>query len=234
LGPTGGAQDRGIYTNLESLWIVHANDRVKRANSHAPLASRADIEPGDQKVTGVYLRLVTRDGSDTPANLPQVFDQLRRDSSIVVAQPKEEIGTLFAIVSNVNRVFLAIAGAVALSSALAIMLALYNSMEQRKRQIAIMRVLGASAQRVMQLVLTESAVIGLVGALLGVGLGLVFARVAAGIVKTKLGIVIDPSPTPIIVLSLVMGSVLLACAAGILPALVAYRATPAQNLKPAA
>ena len=55
-----------------------------------------------------------------------------------------------------------------LSSGIGVMLSLYNSMEQRRSQIAVLRVLGASRQRVFAMVLTESAVLGLLGVVVGV------------------------------------------------------------------
>src|SRR5690606_22715403 len=97
---------------------------------------------------------------------------------------------LLSIVSNIDQIFLAIAAVVLLSSGIAIMLALYNSMEQRRRQIAVLRVLGAGRWRVFGLVLTESAIIGLLGALAGIALSLAGVQVVAGIMRQRLGVFI--------------------------------------------
>ena len=107
---------------------------------------------------------MTRAGSDATAVLAQVFDQLRRDTSITVAQPAQQINNLFTIVGNIDKIFLGLAGVVMISSGIAVMLALYNSMEQRRRQIAVLRVLGCSRGRIFGLVMTESAMLGLLGA----------------------------------------------------------------------
>jgi putative ABC transport system permease protein len=151
---------------------------------------------------------------------------------VTVAQPRQEVGNLFKIVSNVNLILLAIAAAVMLSSGIAIMLALYNSMEQRRRQIAVLRVLGASRSRVFGLVVTESAVIGLLGAIAGVAVAALGAWIASTIMKERLGLLIDPSLQPIAVIGVSVSTIVLAAAAGLAPAIVAYRNSVARNLRP--
>lgn len=231
LEPTGGSHDRALFTDLNSTWIIHAHDRRVRENPGVA-TTEADLLDEDMKITGVYLRLVTRGGSDTPANLPQVFDSLRRDGSLTVAQPAQEIAGLFRIVSNIDKLFVGIAGVVMLSSGIAIMLALYNSMEQRRRQIAVLRVLGASQGRVFGLVVTESVLIGLLGAAAGVLLAFVGANIGAGVLRESLGLVITPSLPPVELVSVLVATVVLAAVAGMIPAAVAYRTSVARSLRP--
>jgi putative ABC transport system permease protein len=149
-----------------------------------------------------------------------------------VAQPAQEIAGLFRIVSNIDKLFLGIAGVVMLSSGIAIMLALYNSMEQRRRQIAVLRVLGASQGRVFGLVVTESVLIGLLGAAAGVLLAFVGANIGAGVLRESLGLVITPSLPPVELVSVLVATVVLAAIAGMIPAAVAYRTSVARSLRP--
>jgi putative ABC transport system permease protein len=251
LGASGSAHDRALFINLNSAWILHANDRLERevAAEHAEHAEEgehdhdhdhaheaklavADLKDEDRKITGAYLRLLTRDGSDTPANLPQVFYALRSDPSITVAQPKQEIDKLFLIVGNIDQILVGMAIVVMVSSGIAIMLALYNSMDQRRRQIAVLRVLGCSQGRIFGLVITESAVVGLAGAAAGTLLALLGGRLVAVIMKQRLGIVVDPNLTPQLLVMIVAATVVLAGLAGVIPALLAYRTPVAKNLRP--
>lgn len=255
LEPTGSAHDRALFINLHSAWILHAHDRHEReeAAEHAEHAKEedhdhehdhdhdhagekkltvADLTDEDRKITAAYLRLVTRDGSDTPANLPQVFYALRADPTITVAQPKQEIDKLFQIVGNIDQILVGMAMVVMVSSGIAIMLALYNSMEQRRRQIAVLRVLGCSQWRIFGLVVTESAVVGMAGSAAGVVIALLGGRVVATIMKQRLGIVVDPNLTPELLIIIVAATVLLAALAGVIPALLAYRTPVAKNLRP--
>ncbi|HRJ49001.1 MAG TPA: FtsX-like permease family protein, partial [Phycisphaerales bacterium] len=236
-----------------SSWLMHAYARLEREghhhdhdhehaddeecdhdhhHDHGELICEEDLTDQDRLITGIYGRLITRANSDTPANLPQVFDQLRRDSTITVASPRQEIDRLFTIVGNIDRVFVAMAVVVMVSSGIAIMVALYNSMEQRRRQIAVLRVLGCSRPRVFGLVMTESATLGLAGAAVGVLLSLAGVRAAAETLKSQVGLAIEPALSPPVVLVVVAAAVILASLAGIIPAVMAYRTAVAKNLRP--
>ncbi|MBL8744815.1 MAG: ABC transporter permease [Phycisphaerae bacterium] len=235
LKPTGSSHDRALFIDLNSTWILHAHDRRIAENrgpdSLAPLTV-ADIEEPDRLITGIYVRVITREGQDASAALPQVFSMLRADPSITAAAPTDQIRRLFAIVSNIDQIFVAMAAVVMVSSGIAIMLALYNSMEQRRRQIAVLRVLGCSRPRVFGLVVTESAILGVLGAALGVATAYAGGLIVAAVLKERLGLVIEPSLPLEITLVVVLATVALASAAGIIPAVMAYRTSVARSLRP--
>ncbi|MBN8598588.1 MAG: FtsX-like permease family protein [Planctomycetes bacterium] len=246
LEPTGGAHDRAIITSITSAWILHAHDRREKAehdhdhadhdhdHEHAQetMTTEADLTDADKKVTGIYARVVSRPGSNASALIPVVFEQMRSDKSITVAQPAQEINKLFAIVGSVDQILIAMAAVVAASSGISILLALYNSMEQRRRQIAVLRVLGASAGRIFRLVLAESLVLGAIGAAAGVAIAWIGLRIVASEMKARLGLVIEPAISWQLALGVVSGALLLAGVAGLLPAIVAYRTSVAKNLRP--
>jgi putative ABC transport system permease protein len=234
LAPTGGSHDRALMTDLTSSWIIHAHDRRVREDRTVTTTTEADLAAEDRLITGIYLRLVTREGSDTPANLPQVFDALRRDAGLTVAQPRQEIDRLFVIVGGMNRLFVAIAACVLVSSAVGILLALYNSMEQRRQQVAILRVLGASRGRVFGLVTAESVVIGFVGSLAGIAVAAVAAGFAADWLRVQVGVSVGAVVDPRTSVGLIMVTVALAGLAGVIPAARAYMTPVAKSLAPSA
>ena len=157
---------------------------------------------------------------------------LRRDTSITVASPSNQIERLFAIVGNVDRLFVAMAIAVLLSSGIGILLALWNSMEQRRRQIAILRVLGCSQGRIFSLVITESVLIGLAGALSGILACWFGMLLASHELKSRLGLVITPEFNLSTLVIVIAGTLVLATLAGLGPAIRAYRTPVAANLRP--
>ena len=185
-------------------------------------------------ITGILLNVPTRGGSGVSAVLPQAFDQLRRDTSITVASPSNQVDRLFSIVGSVDRLFVAMGVVILLSSGIGILLALWNSMEQRRRQIAIMRVLGCPKQRIFSLVVTESAVIGLVGAVSGIGVCLLGTWVVADQLRAKLGLVIEPQLDPLLLLAVIFATILLSAIAGIAPAVKGYRTSVSRSLRPLA
>jgi putative ABC transport system permease protein len=232
LRPTGSSHDRALFVNLDSSWLMHAYDRMLMEDSRAPIPTLADLDEQDRLITGIYMRVLTRPGQEASAVLPQVFRMLRADATITAASPTDQIRQLFTIVSNIDQVFIAMAAVVMVSSGIAIMLALYNSMEQRRRQVAVLRVLGSSRGRIFGLVVTESAVLGLLGALSGTLLAVAGGFVVAGVMRERLGLVIDPTLPPDAVLIVVVATVGLASLAGVVPAVMAYRTPVARNLRP--
>lgn len=245
---TGTPHDRALFVTLESSWKLHALDRIERelghshdhdhdhggdhGHDHAHDHPAVEVTEADRLVTGVYIRMATRRGSSVSAAMPQFAAELRRQAGFTVASPSDEMKKLFVIVSNVDIIFRAMAVIVLVSSAIAIMLALYNSMNERRRQIAVLRVLGCSRVRIFGLVVTESALLGVMGVVAGAVLAVVGGYAAAGALEQRVGLVIRPAWGLEWVLPVAVGAVLLAALAGVVPAVMAYRTSVAKNLKP--
>lgn len=226
LNPTGTAHDRALFISLESAWILHAHDRREAQLGHIE-TTLADVIDSDRKVTGIYASL-----GDRKAALVQVLGALRADPNWTIANPASTVGSLFKIVSNVDQILLAMAIAVLCSSGISIMVALYNSMEQRRRQIAVLRVLGASKGRVFAMVLTESAMIGTIGGFIGIALALIAGQLVTGLLESRVGIVVHPSLPTDGYLMIVLLTIALSTLAGFVPAMIAYRTQVVRSLRP--
>lgn len=229
--PTNTHHDRIVLADLRGAWLVHAIDRREAEGLPIPLGPE-DIQERDRLVTGILLRTPTREGRSGSAILQQVFDSLRRDPSITVASPSTQIDRLFAIVSGIDSIFIVMAVVVLVSSAVGVLLALWNSMETRRRQVAILRVLGASRPRVLGLVLTESAIMGLLGCVFGIVLAILGGLLAASALQAQTGVVIEPELDVRSTILVAAATVFLAALAGLAPALKAYRTPVAQHLRP--
>jgi len=263
LQPTGSAHDRALFTNLVSTWVIHAEEKrasdiegtaaTKTTANAAPAESspdtaahdhdhdhahvhveEADLRDDEKLITGILLRIPTRPGSDSSASIAAQFDRMRRDVSITVAQPAQQIGRLMALIGDIDWLFVAMALVVLISSAASIMLAMVSSMELRRRQVAILRVLGASAWRVFALAITESTLIGLLGAGIGAALALVGGQIATTFLQERVGVVIGGAVDPRAAILVAAGAVVLAAIAGIVPAVKAYRTSIARHLRPLA
>lgn len=232
LDATGTPHDRALFTDLDSSWVLHAHDRRLAVDSGISLTTVDDIIDADKQITGILLRAPTRDGTNVSAFTVTIYNALRGDTSLTVAEPSNEIRQLFAIIGDIDQILVAMAGVVMLSSGVGIMLALYNSMGQRRRQIAVLRVLGASRERVFGLVITESAFIGLLGGVAGALLGMLGTSVVAGVLRAELGLVIDPVFELRWILLVVLITVALASLAGLVPAATAYRTSVSRHLRP--
>jgi putative ABC transport system permease protein len=120
------------------------------------------------------------------------------------------------------------------------MFLIYNSMSisviRRRREIGIIRSVGVSERQILALFLTEGAILGLVGAILGIGVGLVMAKfILASVSRTVTALYIlvkaerlTISPTTLILGALISVAVSIVSAAG--PAWEAARTKPREAL----
>ena len=135
-------------------------------------------------------------------------------------------------VKGIDVLFIAIAGATVVSSAVAILLSMVNSMSERRRQVAILRVLGATRARIFWLVLTESTMIGLAGSASGVLVALMVLAFATQWMRVAHGLVIVPVLDARSAVFVAMATTVLAALAGLVPSILAYRTSVARNLRP--
>ena len=119
-------------------------------------------------------------------------------------------------------------------SAIGIMVWIYNSMNERRRDVAIMRSLGASRWTIVATVLLESATLLALGALVGLPLGHLGVQGASGFVQAQSGAIFNAWRFSIWELYVVLGTTVLGVVVGILPAFKAYKTEVAENLTPLA
>jgi putative ABC transport system permease protein len=134
------------------------------------------------------------------------------------------------VVGNVRKVLLILTGLIIAVSGVGIFVSIYNSMADRRREIAVMRALGAQRQTVFAIILAESVLLCFGGGLLGIALGhgLVFA--AAPFVEAETGILINPFAFEPMELVLLPALIALASLVGFIPGLTAYRTDVAKAL----
>ena len=99
-------------------------------------------------------------------------------------------------------------------------------------QLDLQKVPADQREEFFNLVLTESAIIGLLGAAAGVVLSFGGSWAVAAALKQRVGLVIDPRLGMDWTLYVVAGTVVLAAVAGVVPAVMAYRTSVANNLRP--
>ena len=130
----------------------------------------------------------------------------------------------------VEILMLLMTGLIILVSGIGIFVSIYNSMSARRREIAIMRALGAQRGTVLSIILLESVILCLGGGLLGLvfGHGLVFA--VRPTVEQWSGLIVDPFE--ISSYEFVLFPVLFALGifVGFLPGMTAYKTDVAESL----
>ncbi|GAB4148436.1 MAG: ABC transporter permease [Planctomycetaceae bacterium] len=188
-----------------------------------------------KEVTAIFVRIRRPpDDPDADASFSVIkFQQkLNKGYKARAVNPIDPMKDLMDnVVGNVQMAVLILVALIIAVSGVSIFVSIYNSMADRKKEIAIMRALGARRQTVFAIILTESILLCVVGGLVGVlaGHGLVFA--AAPIVEAKTGgLIIDPFAFHPYELILIPVLILMASLVGFIPGMTAYRTDVAETL----
>ena len=142
------------------------------------------------------------------------------------------MGQLFNKIAPVEMVLRAVALLVALVAAGSILASIYNSMNERRREIAILRALGARRSTIFSVVVLEASGIAALGAVAGFGVYFVIMSIAAWFIRKETGIVLNPLELPPVMAWAPLAMLGLGALAGLVPAAKAYRTDVAENLTP--
>jgi putative ABC transport system permease protein len=145
--------------------------------------------------------------------------------------PAREMRSFFDTFFKGSRlVLLLISALVTVVAAVGILVSIYNSVAARLKEIAIIRALGATRAKVLGLICTEAALIGLLGGVLGLLLGHAAGAVASVFFQRIVGESINFWSIGGLELLYVATVVVLSAIAGLVPAMKAYRTPVATHL----
>lgn len=235
LRTTGTPNDRACFINLEGFYFM---DGHARAIDPEGLANQERTHVERDPNLPERLRLEKRDVTAIlvkPANGMAAMGmewEIKKSARAQAASPIREITTMLEdFVSPINDALLALTGVVCLVSAISILVSIYNSMNERRRDIAVMRALGARRDVVMLVVLIESLLIAFIGGVMGWlsahVIGLAFSPMVEYRTGIRLGLLTSVTTYELL---LIPGLILLATIAGLIPAMAAYRTDVSRNL----
>jgi putative ABC transport system permease protein len=157
----------------------------------------------------------------------------RQGKAATLAWPIGKVmADLFGKIGWVNDILTLVAYLVVLVAAGSVLASIYNTMNERKREFAILRALGAGKSTVFAAIIAEAASIAAIGTILGY---LVYAAIMSGaavIVREQTGVVLDPFCFQWVLILTPAAMILLGALAGIIPAIKAYSTDVAANLAP--
>ena len=146
--------------------------------------------------------------------------------------PVQEISAFFQdVIGNIQKVLIIFAIQVVIVAGVGMMVSIYNSMNERRQEIAIMRALGARRGTVMAIVLFESILLTLGGGALGALIGHLAIGGLAPFIMSYANVMVRPWDFQWVELILIPCLIALASIVGYLPAVVAYRTDVAQALQ---
>lgn len=142
------------------------------------------------------------------------------------------IAELFGKISWFDQVLTLVAYLVALVAAGSVLASIYNSMNARRRDLAILRALGARRRMIFGAVLAEAATIGALGAAVGFAVYFGLFAGVAGLIRAQTGVVLDLGAGHPVLWICPVAMIGLCALGGVVPAVKAYRTPVAETLAP--
>jgi putative ABC transport system permease protein len=227
LEPTSSPSDRVIWIPIEGIFRMSGH--VLRGTGEVFRPQEGETIPeAHREVSAVMLKF-----SDPQAGyiLSQTIN--RQGQAATLAWPIGRVmAELFDRIGWVSRILTLVAYLVVVVAAGSILASIYNTMNERRREFAILRALGARRGTVFGVIVLEAATITLLGVLVGF---LVYGAILASaivIVRAQTGVVLDALQFDRALWLTPLGMIVLGALSGFIPAFKAYRTDVASNLTP--
>jgi putative ABC transport system permease protein len=279
LKPSGTPNDRAVFINMEGFYLMEGHsepvDEAKQLKSQEEELAAIDKLPKEQR-NQAWLDYLKRNRSrETGPNQEPLAVEQRKITALLLKTPLEAsidvekavnkgkeaqavmpirviTGMFSFIVDPIRNTLLVLTSLICVVSAISILVSIYNSMSERRHEIAVMRALGAGRNTVLTIILLESMLLSLGGGFVGWVVGHVGCLIASPKLEEQIGVKVglnlwgDPFFEPLkwfglqgslaesIVIpmewTLIPGLMLLAILVGLLPAIAAYRTDVAKSL----
>jgi|JI8StandDraft_2_1071088.scaffolds.fasta_scaffold00778_2 putative ABC transport system permease protein len=171
--PTKTILDKLVLTDLESVWHIHGGHEQEEEHNHEEHEHHEHAHEADKQITALLIKF----GSPMAAiNLPRQVDALDNMQSAI---PTGEIARFLSILGvgvEIANVLSYILISIAL---LSMLISVYNALKERKYDLAIMRTLGASKQKLLLMIIFEGFLMTSMGVICGLLLGHVGLEVIA-------------------------------------------------------
>ena len=220
LAPTGKPVDKTVHVSLEAIEAIHVGWESGANLGHTPDAETLktyDFEP--QQITAMMLGLKTK--IQTFALQREINNYRQEPLSAIM--PGIALHELWGMMSVAEQALLIVSGFVVVAGLLGMLSSLLTSLQERRREMAILRAMGARPRHVFGLLISEASALTLLGITLGVAVLFALIAVVAPIVQQSYGInisisAITPHEWKLLMLVQVAGIII-----GFIPAFRAYR-----------
>ena len=210
--PSNTPSDRVIWIPLEG---------IQKMSGHDPKAA-----------TEVSAVLVKLKGSGTAGfRMDMMYN--KQGNRLTFAWPiGATMADLFSKISWFDKVLELVSYLVALVATASILASIYNSMNERRREIAILRARGARRRIIFGAIILEAAAISALGMVAAFVFYWAIMTGAAVVIRAQTGIVLDPFKFNPVMLWAPAALIGLGALAGVVPAVKAYRTDVAEHLVP--
>ena len=165
IGATGSVIDQLILTSPNTIWEVHEHDHSADPMDNI-LSNEELMKYEDKEITSILVQFKNR--KSVPAlNMPRAINS---NTDLLAASPVYEINRLYSMIGVGADTLKYLALILIIVSALSIFISLFNSLKERKYELAVMRVLGSDRSRLFGLILLEGLMISIIGTILGLAI----------------------------------------------------------------
>ena len=159
LKPSNSVIDQLIITSPQSVWNIHNDHDHDDEDEH-------EHEHDDREITAMLIKF------KSPMNIIQFPRQINENTNLQAAVPSYEISRLFKLFGFGIETLSYLAYLIIIVSGFSLFINLFNSMRERKYEMALIRTLGASRLQLSTMIIFESLVLTISGFVLG----LLFSR----------------------------------------------------------
>lgn len=227
MAPTGTPVDRSLHVSLQAIEAIHqgweSGVKLRGAKGYDP--ATADI-PDPATITAALVGMKSR--LSTFSFQRQVNDYSEEPLMAIV--PGATLQQLWSMLRFVENTLLAIVALVACSSLLGLLTVIMAGLNERRREVALLRALGASARHIFGLLCGEAALIAFAGAAIGTVFYYALLIGLAPVMLQNFGVVLQVDVLPLNLMLYLLALVLVAGLMGLIPAWRAYRFTLSDGL----
>ncbi len=222
LKSTGTALDRSIYITLEGLEGLHIDWQNGAMPTASQVVAQASIKKEDIKIkmiTAFFLR--TKSRIET-LRLQREINTYKEEPLLAII-PGVTLSELWRGLGYVEVTLRAIAMMVVVVGLVAMLIALLTGLNERRREMAILRALGASPQKIVALLVLESTTLTLLGVAVGVVVQVVVFQVLKDWLEREFGLYLVGSVFSVREFIEISSMLVLGALVGLIPAVRSMR-----------
>lgn len=189
-------------------------------HGHIHTMDNADLlQHPEESITSILVRYKNR--SSIPAlNMPRGINE---NTDLQAASPAYEINKLFSLIGVGTDALRWLAIIIAFVSAISIFISLFKSLKERKYELALLRVSGASPSKIFFLIISEGLIMGFIGWLAGMLISYIGYQIFSGFATESYKYSFDQTFIGRYAWILLVISLLIGLVAAIIPGMMARR-----------
>lgn len=170
LTPNANVTDQLVITNIASVWKMHQHEDQHEAENPLPKSPQPDspLPESPQPEAEITSLLIKYKSPISVILFPKLVNET---TNLQAASPAIESTRLFSLIGVGVDTLQYFAILIMVISVVSVFISLFNSLKQRKYDLAIMRTMGASKTKIFLIVILEGFFLSLLGTLLGWFLG---------------------------------------------------------------